>query len=222
MTLKTPKIELVDTASLKPYDKNAKKHSPEQIKRLATQIERHGFDQPIVAWRNPDKELVIIKGHGRQQALLLLGQKKAPVIIRDDLTAEQADAMRIADNALSSVEYDTKLIAEETKRLLDFDFDAMDFGFSPKDEKMFIENLDDTSLDVLTDDVSLEIGEQKKEDVKRASEIDDENVKLTEVFSAKTVTTRQARILNRFMAVVEDETGKEGIEALIAYAESHA
>lgn len=222
MTLKTPKIELVDTASLKPYDKNAKKHSPEQIKRLATQIERHGFDQPIVAWRSPDKELVIIKGHGRQQALLLLGQKKAPVIIRDDLTAEQADAMRIADNALSSVEYDTKLIAEETKRLLDFDLDAMDFGFSPKDEKMFIENLDDTSLDVLTEDVSLEIGEQKKEDVKRASEIDDENVKLTEVFSAKTVTTRQARILNRFMAVVEDETGKEGIEALIAYAESHA
>lgn len=220
--MKTPKIKLVATSSLKPYDKNAKKHSPEQVKRLAEHIKRHGFDQPIVVWENKDGELVIIKGHGRLEALKYLKAPNAPVIVRDDLTEEQADAMRIADNALSSVEYDTKLIAEETRRLLDFDMDAIDFGFSKKDEQMFIENLDETVPDVFTEDVSLEISKQKDEDVSRSAEIDDEKVKITDIFSAKSVSTRQARIINRLLAVMEDETGKEGIDAVIAYAESHA
>lgn len=217
-----PEIEAVEIGRLKPYLKNAKKHSAEQVTRLAEQIKRHGFDQPIVVWPNKDGDLVIIKGHGRHQALLKLEAKTAPVIIRSDLTEKEADAMRIADNALSSVEYDTKMIAEETRRLMDFgDLDKFDFGFSDKDSKMFLGDLDEKLDDVFVEDVSVSIRDQKEEDAKRVSEIDSENVKITDVFDAKTISTSESRIITRWLAVIEEETGKEGIKALVAYAEKN-
>lgn len=213
-------ITVTEIEKLKPYDKNAKKHSPEQVNRLSEQIRRHGFDQPIVVWPDSKGNLIIVKGHGRHQALLKLGVKKVPVIIRDDLTKEQADAMRIADNALSSVEYDTKMLAEETRKLLDMDLglDKLDFGFSDKDASMFIENLDTRVEDVFVEDVSASIRDQKKEDAERVSAIDDENVKITDIFKAKTVNTRQARTLTLWLADLEDETGEEGVFAIIKKA----
>lgn len=215
--INTLPITVVEIEKLKPYDKNAKKHSAEQVNRLAEQIKRHGFDQPIVVWPDRNGNLVIVKGHGRHQALLKLGAKKVPVIVRDDLSKEQADAMRIADNALSSVEYDTKMLAEETRKLLDMDLglDKMDFGFSDKDASMFIESLNSKADDIFVEDVSASIRDQKEEDAERVSAIDDEKVKITDIFKAKTVNTRQARAITLWLADLEDETGEEGILALV-------
>lgn len=48
----------------KPYEKNAKKHSSEQLFKIARSIKEFGWRQPIVC----DKDDVIIVGHGRYWA----------------------------------------------------------------------------------------------------------------------------------------------------------
>lgn len=79
---------------LKPYYRNQKKHTKSQITLLAKAMKAAGFDQPVVV----DKDLVIIKGHGRRLAALELKLKMVPVVVRADLSPDQVMAARIADN----------------------------------------------------------------------------------------------------------------------------
>lgn len=97
---------------IKPYDRNAKKHPKEQVKKVADSIREFGFAQPVVV----DKDGVLIVGHGRLDAAKLLGLKEVPSITVD-LTKEQADAYRLADNKLNESEWDMKLVVEELKGL---------------------------------------------------------------------------------------------------------
>ena len=48
---------------IKPYEKNAKMHTSQQIKQVAGSIHRFGFVQPIVIDKN--KEVII--GHCRKE-----------------------------------------------------------------------------------------------------------------------------------------------------------
>jgi ParB-like chromosome segregation protein Spo0J len=112
---------------IKPYPQNAKRHPDRQIELLAKQI-AYGFDQPIVV----DKNLVIIKGHGRLLASQKLGLKSVPVIVRDDLTESQVKAARIADNKLAETDWDMDLLAQELESLQD-DFILDDLGFNQEE-----------------------------------------------------------------------------------------
>jgi len=118
-------------SELKPYERNNRKHPPEQIEKLAKQIAAHGWDVPIVA----DKDLVIIKGHARLKAAKKLKLKTVPVIVRDDLTPEQCAAARLADNKLGELaEIDMEAIQAELDALkaIDFDLDLTAFdSWSP-------------------------------------------------------------------------------------------
>lgn len=107
-----PEIRTVGIESVKPYPNNAKKHPDRQIELLAKQI-AEGFDQPIVV----DKNMVIIKGHGRLLASQKLGLKTVPIIVRDDLSSEQVKAARIADNKLAETDWDMDLLAQELGEL---------------------------------------------------------------------------------------------------------
>ena len=121
------KIELRDIGTIKPYEKNAKRHPKEQIEKLAAIIKRHGFDQPIVV----DSAGVIIKGHGRLLASKQLGLKKVPVLVRGDLSPAQVREARIADNRVSELgSWDDELLAEDMREALalfadDFDADLL-------------------------------------------------------------------------------------------------
>lgn len=110
-----------------PYAKNAKKHPEDQVDKLAGQIHSFGFDQPIVV----DKSMVIIKGHGRLLAAKKLALKKVPIIVQD-LDEYQAMAARIADNKVSSLEYDNQMMQFDLGTLQGHDFDmnltGMDIG----------------------------------------------------------------------------------------------
>ena len=66
-------------SEIKPYPKNAKKHTKKQIKQVAASIKEFGFNQTIVV----DKKNVVIVGHARLEAAKLLGLKEAPVITVD-------------------------------------------------------------------------------------------------------------------------------------------
>lgn len=99
---------------IKPYSKNAKKHPKKQIEQVANSIKEFGMNQPIVV----DKQGVIIVGHGRYEALKHLGWEVKPEWVKVvDLTEEQANAYRLADNKLNESDWDMVLVIEELKGL---------------------------------------------------------------------------------------------------------
>lgn len=100
--------------NIQPYTKNAKKHPKKQIEQVANSIKEFGMNQPIVV----DKEGVIIVGHGRYEALKSLGWEIKPEWVKIvDLTEEQANAYRLADNKLNESDWDMTLVIEELKGL---------------------------------------------------------------------------------------------------------
>lgn len=109
---------------IKPYKNNAKKHPKKQIEQVANSIKEFGMNQPIVV----DKEGVIIVGHGRYEALKMLGWEIKPEWVKVvDLNEEQAKAYRLADNKLNESEWDMGLAIEELKELSDEMFDLTGF-----------------------------------------------------------------------------------------------
>ena len=110
--------------NIKPYSKNAKKHPKKQIEQVANSIKEFGMNQPIVV----DKQGVIIVGHGRYEALKSLGWEIKPEWVKVvDLTEEQANAYRLADNKLNESEWDMPLVLAELKDLSDEMIDLTGF-----------------------------------------------------------------------------------------------
>ena len=110
---------------LKPYEQNAKHHPPEQVKHIANSIRKFGFQQPIVV----DRDNVVIIGHGRLMAAKELMLDKVPVVCADQLTEEQAQALRLADNKTNESEWDFSLLEQELAALDIAGIDMTDFGF---------------------------------------------------------------------------------------------
>lgn len=100
---------------IQPYADNAKKHPKSQIEQIAKSIERFGMNQPIVV----DGEGIIIVGHGRYAALQHLGWEIKPewVLQLNNLTRDEANAYRLADNKLNESEWDMDLVIEELRGL---------------------------------------------------------------------------------------------------------
>lgn len=117
------KIEYLPVGSLKPYEKNAKKHPAEQVEHIANSIREFGFRQPLVI----DKDNVLVIGHGRLLAAKKLGLDTVPCVRADDLTDEQIKALRLADNKTNESEWDFDLLGGELDDI--FDIDMEQFGF---------------------------------------------------------------------------------------------
>ena len=98
--------------SIHPYEKNAKKHPDDQVKKIVNSIREFGFNQPIVV----DMQGSIIVGHGRYAAAHLIGMEMVPVL-ELDLTEEQAKAYRLADNKLNESDWDMGMVIAELKDL---------------------------------------------------------------------------------------------------------
>ena len=118
-------IELVPIVSIRPYENNAKIHTPEQIEQIKNSILEFGNNDPIAV----DGEGVIIEGHGRLMALKELGYKEVEVIRLGHLTAEQRKAYTLIHNKLTmNTGFDLDILAEELAsieniNMTDFDFD---------------------------------------------------------------------------------------------------
>ena len=128
-------IKQIKIQDIKPYEKNAKKHTKKQVEQVAKSIKEFGFNQPIVI----DKKGVIIVGHGRYEAAKLLGLSDVPVI-EVELTEEQAKAYRLADNKLNESEWEMDLVIEELKGLSE---DMLDLTGFDKDLIIEPEDKDD-------------------------------------------------------------------------------
>lgn len=117
--------QLVPIDKVIPYDQNGKLHPPQQIKLLADRIAK-GFDSPIVV----DENMVIIKGHGRLEALKYNGATEALVKIRPGLSDEDKRAERLADNEIAKLGTDAiDNLKVELSDLHSLDVDLGSLGF---------------------------------------------------------------------------------------------
>ena len=117
--------ELVDLEKLVPNPKNNNKHSQKQIERLAKIIEWQGQRSPIVV---SNLSGFIVKGHGRFEAIKLLGWERAAVDYQDYENEAQEYADMIADNQIATwAEFDTQMLLDELPNLenLNVDLDML-------------------------------------------------------------------------------------------------
>ena len=77
LTESVPAIEMRATDELVPYTRNARTHSEEQIRKIASSISEFGFTNPALI----NEEGTIIAGHGRVFAAQRLELAKVPVIV---------------------------------------------------------------------------------------------------------------------------------------------
>jgi len=137
-------IEHLSPHDLKPYKRNARTHSKKQIQQIANSIEEFGFTAPVLI----DGDSLILAGHGRVRAALLLGMQTVPCVRIDSLTETQKRAYIIADNKLAlNAGWDEDLLASELKELTEAlaiemsEFDIGVMGFSEAEIDSLIEGL---------------------------------------------------------------------------------
>lgn len=202
------------TGRLVPYEKNAKKHDDKQVAKIAESIRQNGWTTRIAV----EEDGTIIAGHGRRLAAIKLGLKTVPVLVLVGISKEQARALRLIDNKVQEGGYDTSLLADELKDLvIDLDFDLSKF-FDERDLDFAIDDLGEIDLGALSDDISSEVIEQTE---RTANEIDQSDKSLMPVSKAlgfNSFTSEQARVVKRFISVLESETGLVGAEAFTAFA----
>jgi ParB family chromosome partitioning protein len=123
-------IEFWALDKLKPYERNARTHSPEQVDKIASSIIEFGFTNPILV----DGDAGIIAGHGRLMAASKLGLAQIPVIELTHLTEAQKRAYVLADNRLAEdAGWDEELLAGELAALQDMEFDLSLTGFNEEE-----------------------------------------------------------------------------------------
>jgi hypothetical protein len=115
---------------LKPYARNTRTHSANQVADVARSIKRFGFTNPILA----GEDGTIVAGHCRLMAAMSIGLKTVPVIVVDDWTDDERRAYVIADNKLAEdAGWDRDLLKLELGELAEAGFDLDLTGFKEED-----------------------------------------------------------------------------------------
>jgi DNA modification methylase len=118
--------------AIKPNVRNARTHSKKQIRQIADSIAAFGFLVPILI----DHGDLIIAGHGRYAAAVLLGLQEVPVIQVEGLSEGKRRALALADNKIAeNAGWDRELLATELPELADIliveGLDLSITGFAP-------------------------------------------------------------------------------------------
>lgn len=131
------KIVYLNPCELKPYEKNARKHTPEDIDQIKESIQKNGFNDPIGIW---GEENLIVEGHGRQIAAMEMGIDRVPCIRLDHMTDTQRRDYAIRHNRTAELSgWDFGKLEEELAALeiegvdmsgLKFEFDSIQDDFT--------------------------------------------------------------------------------------------
>ena len=136
-------IEYLPIKSLKPYERNTRKHTDYDVGEIAKSITECGFNDPIGVY---GESLTIVEGHGRLLAAKKLGMKEVPCIRLDHMTDDQRRKYAILHNKtaeLSAFDFDNLAIELE-----DLDFSNFDFTFGIEDEEEETEVVEDEAPEV--------------------------------------------------------------------------
>jgi DNA modification methylase len=121
-------IEHLPPASLTPDPRNARKHTPKQIGKLAEIIRNLGWSSPVVI----DEKGKVIAGHARLAAAIYLKLPTIPCVRLSHLNEAQKTALAIADNQMSdSSSFDDDQLRLLLRELTDVDFNMELTGFDP-------------------------------------------------------------------------------------------
>jgi len=121
------KVERRAVASLVPYARNARTHSPDQVDQIAASIREFGWTIPVLV----DEDGTLIAGHGRVMAAKKLGISDVPVMVAEGWSEAQRKAYVLADNKLAlNAGWDNELLRVELEGLKELDFDISLTGFS--------------------------------------------------------------------------------------------
>lgn len=134
-------VKMISVNDVVPYENNPRKND-DAVDEVATSIKAFGFKNPIIV----DKNMVIIAGHTRLKAALKLGLTMVPVIVAEDLSDDQANALRLADNKTAELaKWDKKKLEEELKQINWelLGIDMTDVGFNDIFASEFQEVVDD-------------------------------------------------------------------------------
>lgn len=205
-------VQMWPIENLIPYELNAKKHDPDQVSRIAKSIERFGWDQPIVV----DRHGVIIKGHGRHLAAIDLGRTHVPVLQRKDLSPEEVQAARLADNRVAISDIDPEKLRADLDSLglgvdqlegifLDKELDFMDADLGSMNPEVFVTDMDKT------------VSDQKVDLDNRMDVAAKTPVPIHKAFGFKTVPGGGHLTLTQFMAICEAKTGLQAGDALVKF-----
>jgi DNA modification methylase len=127
-------IELWPIERLRPYARNARLHSDNQVAVLAANMLKFGWTVPCLI--SDDGEL--IAGHGRILAATQLGLSKIPVLRLSHLDEDHRRALRLSDNSVADMaEWDELNLGLEVIDLQALGFDTDLLGFSDE----FLEGL---------------------------------------------------------------------------------
>ena len=129
MGQKRQELQYTDPLELIPYGNNPRINDY-AVKKVLESIKEFGFRNPILV----DADMVIIAGHTRREASILLGLEEVPYIVATDLTPEQVKAYRIADNKLGELAvWNEEALVEELFSLQEADFELEVMGFTELD-----------------------------------------------------------------------------------------
>lgn len=149
----TAAIEHVPVSSLKPYPRNARRHSKTQIKQIANSIQRFGFTNSVLVAK--DGEIVAV--HGRVAAAKTLGIDTVPVLRLAHLSETERRAYILADNKLAlNAGWDNEMLAIELQGLIDAEFEIETTGFSLGEVEIILHEASDSApvgADLSEDDV---------------------------------------------------------------------
>ena len=108
-------IVYLPPGDLTPYEKNTRKHSPDDIEQIKESIRQDGFSDPIGIW---GEQNIIVEGHGRQIAALEMGLDEVPCIRLDHMTDEQRRDYAIRHNRTAELSaWDFGKLEEELAQL---------------------------------------------------------------------------------------------------------
>jgi DNA modification methylase len=125
---KLPNVEYVPLERLKPNSRNARTHTPHQIRQIAASLGEFGFVNPILV----DQHDVIIAGHGRWNAARRESYDEVPILRLEHLTPDQVRAYVLSDNRLAEkAGWDVSILAIELQHLsnAELNFDVTVTGF---------------------------------------------------------------------------------------------
>lgn len=138
----------IDLANLKLIKRELRKHSSEQVSKIARSLETFGWVAPILV--SPDLE--VIAGTARVKAAQSLGMKSAPALRVDHLTPEQIRLYRIADNRLAEeADWDRDALRLEIGELIELDLDIELTGFETGELDVLLD-FDDAASEDSADD----------------------------------------------------------------------
>lgn len=136
------KIIYKNIDELVPYENNPRDNTA-AIDAVAASIKEFGFKNPIII----DSDNVIVAGHTRLKAAQKLKIQNVPCVVADDLTQEQVNAFRLADNKTAELaEWDLELLNSELELIDGIDMTEFGFELDIADDQEVVEDEFDEEL----------------------------------------------------------------------------